>query len=525
MFKKIFFGWKNNKLGENEEILETVLDTDSTPAMNTGKTDHRPSAHSITTIQEYEIEETLGKGGFGITYLATDTLLGGHVAIKEYFPGNLVSRDLDSTLLVDPESESIFHWGLSRFLQEAKILNQFNHFNIVRVRRLFKENNTAYIVMDYEEGETLDGLIKKKLDLADEEGIRGFLVQLFDGLDIVHRKGFIHRDIKPQNILIRTDYSPVLIDFGSARQDLEEKCHQHTAVISHGYSPIEQYGTASDGQGPWTDLYALGATLYKTVTGTAPTKAIDRMNAIMQGKTDPYVPVGERVNGRYSTAFCRSLDRSLSLASKDRYKTITEWSRDLFGENHSNARLITGQKVSCNHLVAGSNKLIFGLSWCDADQAHDLDASAFIIGDDGKVRQDGDFIFYNNLESACGGVRHSGDRTICGKDGDDEQIVIDMSRLAETVNRIVFVVTIHDEEERSTFVRLEEIRIRLIHEKNEQQIFEYSVPRSSILENNRSIIIGELYRHHKNEWIFDPKKNFYTEGLAFIAGKFGVDTH
>ncbi len=521
MFKKILFGWQGIDRRQDETV--TVLDTDQTITENKRKTDCKRTTVPIHTIQEYCIKTTLGCGGFGITYLATDTLLGGHVAIKEYFPSGLVNRDKNSRLVVEPDSEEIFQWGLSRFLQEAKILNKFNHFNIVRVRRLFKENNTAYIVMDYEEGETLDSLIKKQHDLADEDGIKGFIVQIFDGLQVIHRKGFIHRDIKPQNILIRRDCSPILIDFGSARQDLEEKCHQHTTVVSHGYSPIEQYGGDGDGQGPWTDLYALGATLYKAMTGSAPTKAILRMNAIMQGKKDPYVAVSEQVDGKYSSAFCASLDRSLSLASKDRYQSISEWSRDLFGENHSNSTLIIGQKVSCNYLVSDSNKLIFGLSWCDADQSNDLDASAFIIGKDGKIKKDRDFIFYNNLKSICGGVLHSGDSVSCGNSGDDEQIIIEMSRLADHAKRIVFSVSIHDEEGHSTFCKLEEVRIRLIHEKSEQQIFKYIIPPSHELNNNRSIIIGELYRHQKKEWIFEPKKDFYSGGLEFIARKFGVD--
>ena len=210
----------------------------------------------------YRIKRILGRGSFGITYLAHDVNLDRLVAIKEYMPGHLSMRVTDH--MVQPLShdhEEDFKFGLSRFISEARTLTRFEHPNLVRVFNAFEANNTAYMVMNYEIGESLQDFIKLNKALP-ESRIMQIIVPLMEGLQKMHAQGFIHRDIKPGNIFIRApDGSPVLLDFGSARQIRQASVHSLTNLVSPGYAPIEQYTSNSDKQGPWTDIYGLGATI------------------------------------------------------------------------------------------------------------------------------------------------------------------------------------------------------------------------------------------------------------------------
>ncbi len=219
----------------------------------------------------YQIESVLGQGGFGITYLARDTNLNQPVAIKEFLPSDLAIRTHDSS--VEPLSDGhtdTFGWGLKRFVTEAQTLAKFRHPNIVLVYSVFEANNTAYMVMEYVEGRTLEDALRFKR-IEGEAEFRRIILALLDGLDLIHKEGFIHRDIKPENIYLRDDGTPVLLDFGSARQAVGGKTRTLTALVSPGYAPYEQYDSSrqsEDKQGPWTDIYALGATLYRAVTGS-----------------------------------------------------------------------------------------------------------------------------------------------------------------------------------------------------------------------------------------------------------------
>jgi len=227
----------------------------------------------------YVIKEVLGQGGFGITYLADDTNLNHSVAIKEFLPVEMALREGDASVHpVSGEQGDNFQWGLDRFISEAQTLARFRHNNIVRVFTVFSENNTAYMVMEYERGQGLHEILKYKDKLSPWEAL-DILLPILDGLEQVHEAGFIHRDIKPPNIFIREDGSPVLLDFGSARQSLGEHTRTLTTMVSPGYAPFEQYVSKSDKQGPWTDIYGLGATMYRAVTGKSPPNAVDRSAA------------------------------------------------------------------------------------------------------------------------------------------------------------------------------------------------------------------------------------------------------
>ncbi len=193
-----------------------------------------------STLGEYRLEAVLGVGGFGITYLAQDSNLEKRVAIKEYLPGDLAVRALDGSVVpVSTDHRSDYQWGLDAFIQEARTLARFSHPHIVRVNRYFEANGTGYMVMDYEDGESLNQLLKRAPFPA-EPDLRRILLPLLDGLAAVHAEKFLHRDIKPSNIFLRANGSPVLLDFGAARPT-GGATRALTAIVTPGYAPPEQY--------------------------------------------------------------------------------------------------------------------------------------------------------------------------------------------------------------------------------------------------------------------------------------------
>ena len=280
----------------------------------------------------YVLERVLGQGGFGITYLARDTNLDQAVAIKEYLPLESASRQPDAT--VRPRSDGQnerFRWGLDRFIREARTLARFDHPNIVRVHSVFESNNTAYMVMRFEEGENLAARLERRRTIPEDELIR-ILLPILDGLELVHGAGFIHRDIKPDNIHIRADGTPVLLDFGSARHALGH-ARTVTILVAPGYAPFEQYYSTGENQGPWTDLYGLGATCYRALAGTPPIDAIARSKGILGSTREVLVPSSVMGSGRYSPRLLKAIDHALEFAEKDRPQSIAEWRKEIVGES------------------------------------------------------------------------------------------------------------------------------------------------------------------------------------------------
>lgn len=278
------------------------------------------------TMHEYRIDGVLGEGGFGITYLATDVHLNANVAIKEYLPQDIVFRASDG--VVSPmasEHLARYRQGLESFLVEARTLASFRHRAIVRVARFFEANHTAYMVLEVEKGEPLKTWWPQHKPVP-EKTLVELLLPLLDGLAAVHKAGFLHRDIKPDNIQVRaSDGSLVLLDFGSAGQTAAVASHG-LVVVTPGYAPLEQYGLGE--QGPWTDLYALGATLYWAVAGKKPPDAETR-------KADPkaYSRVVEAGRDVYGDAFLRAIDWALHTDPAKRPRSVAEFQRALCADH------------------------------------------------------------------------------------------------------------------------------------------------------------------------------------------------
>ena len=293
-------------------------------------------------LHEYKIEQTLGIGGFGLTYLATDSNLNLKVAIKEYLPGDLAQRGDDQS--VQPKGESTsesFKWGLSRFLDESRTLASFRHPNIVRVLRFFEANRTAYMVMEFVAGQPLGEWIRSRRPL-DQSAVLALVGPLLDGLDLIHRTGYLHRDIKPSNIFMREDGSPVLLDFGSARA--ASAGTELTAIVTPGYAPIEQYHSQGQ-QGPWSDLYAFGGVMYWMITGKRPVEAVAR---VRQDMLPPATQAADR--GRYGADLLTAIDWALTPHEERRPQSVAEFRSSLPGfsstSDQRTVRVETSRPVS-----------------------------------------------------------------------------------------------------------------------------------------------------------------------------------
>jgi serine/threonine protein kinase/HAMP domain-containing protein len=275
---------------------------------------------------EYRIDSALGQGGFGITYLATDIHLNAKVAIKEYLPAGYAQRSGDKSVWPRwPDDAPIYQAGLDRFLVEARTLATFRHPNIVRVARFFEANRTAYMVLEYELGKSLKQWWPGRKRVREAE-LLGLLQPLLDGLAVVHAAGFLHRDIKPDNIYVRKDDgSLVLLDFGAARQTVGH-AGALADVVTPGYAPPEQYDNGA--QGPWTDIYSLGATLYWMITGTKPPEAPARTSGAAQ-----MTPAQQAGKDQFSDAFLAAVDWALQTNPALRPQDLRAFSQKLFASH------------------------------------------------------------------------------------------------------------------------------------------------------------------------------------------------
>lgn len=273
----------------------------------------------------YTIKDVLGQGGFGITYRATDRNLDRDVAIKEYLPTPFAYRHQDySVKPLTGDHHENFAWGLDSFLKEAQTLAKFKHDNIVQVHSVFEQNNTAYMVMAYEHGDSLSAIYKNQ-PRTDQAFFEGIFFPIFEGLVEIHNFGFIHRDIKPANIYIRENQTPVLIDFGSARQTSQQQTGEMTTLVSQGYTPLEQYSSNYGEQGPWTDVYALAASMYEGIVGRKPDESLSRSACMLRSKPDTVQRLTTQDYPGFSQPFLDAVLVGLELEPEKRPQDLNEW--------------------------------------------------------------------------------------------------------------------------------------------------------------------------------------------------------
>ena len=275
--------------------------------------------------EQYVIGRALGHGGFGITYLAWDIGLEARLAVKEYMPNGVAGRASGDTKVAaySEQTKPEFEWGLDRFLEEARTLKKFSNPAIVSVDTIFRENGTAYLVMEYLDGWTLEEFLKRRDGKITFETALRILLPVLDALTAVHAEGILHRDISPDNIYLTRAGKVKLIDFGAARNALGQKSRNLSIILKEGYAPEEQY-RASGIQGPWTDVYALAATFYHAVTGRVPQPSLDRM---AEDKVRPPSEEGIEID-RHGEA---ALMKALSIKAQDRFQSMEDFKSALTG--------------------------------------------------------------------------------------------------------------------------------------------------------------------------------------------------
>ena len=272
-------------------------------------------------LGEYEILSVIGEGGFGIVYLAYDHFLQRQVALKEYMPSSLAGRSrmgLEVTIKSERHRDT-FQAGLKSFINEARLLAQFDHRALVKVYRFWEGNGTAYMVMPYVVGPTLKAALAEMPGPPGEDWLRSqVLTPLIEALALLHKASCLHRDIAPDNILL-TDTGPMLLDFGAARKVIGDLNQTLTVVLKPGYAPIEQYGEVPAlTQGPWTDVYALGGVVRYAITGKVPVSATTRL------VQDTMVPMAQLAAGRYSDTFLQAVDMALAVKPADRPQDMSQ---------------------------------------------------------------------------------------------------------------------------------------------------------------------------------------------------------
>ena len=315
---------------------------------------------TVLADESYVIEGVVGRGGFGITYLARDLTLDRAVVVKECFPEMICTRSGPNVVATSREAASQFAKCIEMFMREARSIARLLHPNIVKVHAVFEQNNTAYMVLDFIDGDDL-------LEIADDPDrslsaaeIRSIALQVLQALAMVHDHNMLHRDISPDNILLDAQGKPILIDFGSARELASDRARPKTAFlfVKDGYSPFEFYVRGA-AHSPASDLYALGGTLYHLITGDPPPDSQLRHAEITSGQPDPYVPLAGRFPG-FTPVFLAAVDKALSLRVPDRFQFARDWLTVLAEEvtdNETSAKVSgrSGQS-SLSEIVAETNR-------------------------------------------------------------------------------------------------------------------------------------------------------------------------
>lgn len=281
-------------------------------------------------LNGYRLLSCVGSGGFGITYLAVDELLGRRVVIKEHFPQALCERRADNlhVELQDPAAKEGLEWSYRNFLREVRLLSSLDHHNIVKIFSSFRAYNTHYYVTEYIDGQSLGALAQAHHRCASrvtQDELYGLMVRVLDALHYLHSRQILHLDIKPDNILLTCAGRPVLIDFGGAHENFGDS--GAGVVETPGYSPPEQGMDGGEKLGPWSDIYAFGATLCYLLTGSSPAPGGQRL------LYDNHEPLASRpaLTKDYHVDLLAGIDRALSPSIDSRYRSVDEWMADLRG--------------------------------------------------------------------------------------------------------------------------------------------------------------------------------------------------
>lgn len=278
-----------------------------------------PYLPSGTEIDDYVIERPLNGGGFSLVYLARRSADNQQVAIKEYFPRKLASRDGNMAITPnDEEAARSFSRGLMHFMEECRVLARLKHPNILDVQSFFQANNTAYLVMRFSYGRILSDYLTEKHGRLSEAFLLNLFYALLDGLAAIHDAGLLHLDIKPQNILIRPGGSPLLLDFGAVQPYPNTLTWKPGKVLTQGFSPSEQYSSRHGSIGPWSDIYALGATMRSCLDGKAPLAADQRE------ENDTLTPSAIAYSKVYSAALLKAIDWAMAVNHAARPQTVAE---------------------------------------------------------------------------------------------------------------------------------------------------------------------------------------------------------
>lgn len=289
-----------------------------------------------TRLGEFEVLGLVGEGGFGIVYLAHDHSLRRRVALKEYMPSALAGRGSDSQVILRTEKQrETFSVGLHSFVNEARILAQYDHPALIKVYRFWEANGTAYMAMPFLDGKNLREVLESRSSVPDEAWIRKIISPVMDALALIHADHCYHRDIAPDNIMLVSGERPVLLDFGAARQVINDMTKALTVILKPGYAPVEQYADMpGTKQGPWTDIYALAAVVYFMIRREKPPTSVSRLI------DDTYVPLASSAAGKYGEAFLRGIDRCLAVKPEDRPQSIAEMRRIIGGESRAESASI-----------------------------------------------------------------------------------------------------------------------------------------------------------------------------------------
>ena len=470
-------------------------------------------------LNDYRIQSILGRGAFGITYLAYDTNLQQLVAIKEYLPQELAKRNEDNTVHpLSKNREKIFNYGLSSFLREARTIAKFRHPNIIRIFSYFRYNNTAYIVMEYEKGQTFKTYITTGGDVS-ESRLLDIFHSINKGLEVVHKykeedtgaSHYIHRDIKPDNIIIREDNSPVLIDFGTARD--VSTSEEITRIFTKYYAPFEQCDPSWAPQGPWTDIYALGATLYFAITNNrvppAETRTFnDRYQALE----------GSDYTRKYSSHFLYAIDKALSFHPNDRPRDVIEWDKALKSNIYNIETTNTSLPRRLNHPSPSisKNKMARENKAPEENKPKNR-KKLFVIMALLPLIAIGGYTFstlYNHPEKSSDSLlASSGKETdISSKDGSKKiKVNQDITKngadnLPKEIKKLIDFTKYRLKDKDIPFSDLVNILDRINKEMNDKYYKEVRLLYLNVLQKTLDIIPHDLKKEHK-DWLYNIEKN------------------